>query len=224
MAQLGLCSRLVNFFGHAFVAAWFSNVPEFVLGAMLPDFATMVGARLPVVSSASVQAGVELHHRTDEIFHSSVCFKRLEREAYASLRASGVRHGPSRGVAHVGIELLLDAELARQNEAACRAYVEALEAARLRGGAELLRWGSQTVALRFEALRCLLLRHRFRFREREAELTAARLERILQGRPRLALDSSEVSRVVAWVNEAEVEVSRYSEQLLKDLRQRLEAG
>ena len=35
----------MNYLGHAAVATWRTSDRAFVLGAMLPDFATMIGAR-----------------------------------------------------------------------------------------------------------------------------------------------------------------------------------
>jgi hypothetical protein len=35
----------MNFFGHAKVALWRGDAAGFVLGAMLPDFASMAGTR-----------------------------------------------------------------------------------------------------------------------------------------------------------------------------------
>ena len=59
----------MNFFGHAIVASWTSVEPAFVLGSMVPDFANMVGARVPRVFHEGVARGVEFHHATDRVFH-----------------------------------------------------------------------------------------------------------------------------------------------------------
>ena len=67
----------MNFFGHAVVAGWFEGDPRYVLGSMLPDFASMSGTRLNPVEQPEVAAGVALHHRTDDAFHGAPSFLHL---------------------------------------------------------------------------------------------------------------------------------------------------
>lgn len=123
----------MNFFGHAVVAARVSREPDFVLGAMLPDLAGMVGARLaPVVEGAlshgAVAAGIAHHHRVDEGFHGSLAFSRVWLAAVAELRRTGLPRGPARAAAHVGLELLLDGHLSR-DEPSRDAFRRALDRA-----------------------------------------------------------------------------------------------
>jgi len=102
----------VNYFGHAAVASWDAPSPGKSLGAMLPDFATMSGARLaPDQPDAVIAEGIALHHRTDAVFHQAAPVLALMRELDARLDKLGCRRGPRRAVAHIGTELLLDATL-----------------------------------------------------------------------------------------------------------------
>jgi hypothetical protein len=101
----------VNFFGHAAVASWSAESPGSVLGAMLPDFATMSGARLAEPTDAAIAHGIELHHKTDAAFHHLAPVLALMRELDGHLEAAGCARGPRRAVAHIGVELLLDGVL-----------------------------------------------------------------------------------------------------------------
>ena len=64
----------MNFFGHAAVASWRIGRGGLPLGAMLPDFASISGARSLSAKEAEVARGVALHHRTDEVFHAAPSF------------------------------------------------------------------------------------------------------------------------------------------------------
>jgi len=86
--------------------------PAFVLGAMLPDFATMIRARPPVTEHAAIDLGMRFHWRTDDAFHRSEAFGDLTHAAVRWLSARGVRSGSALAAAHVGVEILLDAALA----------------------------------------------------------------------------------------------------------------
>lgn len=116
----------MNFFGHAAVASWHEPTPGRVLGAMLPDFATMSGARLGDGSDADIAGGIDLHHKTDAAFHRAPVVLGLMRELDDRLATAGCARGPRRAVAHIGVELLLDGVLIA--EPSYRAnYLAALE-------------------------------------------------------------------------------------------------
>ena len=103
----------MNFFGHAVVSTWVRHVSPggVALGAMLPDFQTMCGARATTIDDAAIAHGVDLHHRTDAAFHGLPAFSGLVRELEQRLASAGVSRGPMRAVGHVGVELLLDGVL-----------------------------------------------------------------------------------------------------------------
>ena len=90
----------MNFFGHTVLAVQRSAEPAFVLGAMLPDFATMIRARPPRTEHADIDSGMQFHWRTDEVFHRSTAFLTLTRRAVGWLSARGVRAGSALAVFH----------------------------------------------------------------------------------------------------------------------------
>ena len=123
-----MLSAGVNFFGHAAVASWHADDGGWLLGAMLPDFASMIGARLDAQPDPRLAAGVAHHHATDAAFHHAPAVVGLMRDAEARLTARGVRRGPTRAVAHVGTELVFDSYLIASHGEE-REYVASLESA-----------------------------------------------------------------------------------------------
>ena len=103
---------------------------QVVLGAMLPDFASMLGTRIQGIDDARLCEGEAHHHLQDHAFHRAPGFCALVVEGARWLRSQGVARGPSRGAAHVGIELLFDGLLVGDAERD-GAYLDALEAPRL---------------------------------------------------------------------------------------------
>jgi hypothetical protein len=186
----------MNFFGHATIAARFESDPVFVLGAMLPDFCTMLGFRAPEPAPGQLGAGVRFHHVTDHAFHDLESFQRLNRDAAADLTNRGVRRGTARAVAHVGVELLLDAELA-ESDTARAVYLSALSVGHdpelvLRSsfaGAEGERLGRLTRTLTGRGVA----------KRPSNPSVVERLERALASRPRLSIASEDVPRVGEWV-------------------------
>lgn len=172
----------MNFIGHLYVARWQSDAPKFWLGAMLPDFASMAGVRLREVYDPELAAGVALHHRTDDAFHSAPMFSALVQETVATLTARGVERGPARAVGHIGVELLIDGELLRE-PALGAAYLSALAA--LDDSRQALT-ASDDGAL--AALIARLTRYGIPYDYEQPEAVTARLNSILARRPRLALD------------------------------------
>ena len=174
----------MNFFGHALVASWHGRGGRFALGAMLPDFATMLGARLVGAGDPDVAEGVALHHATDRVFHGLPPFARAQAAIAAELMARGLPRGPARGVAHVGFELALDGALLDQPGGA-GAYLDALAT----GGAELaLRWSDADAAARWSTMRARLAGYGVPVDYGVPERVAERVERVLSRRPLLALD------------------------------------
>ena len=146
----------MNYFGHTVLAVRRSSEPAFVLGSMLPDFATMIRARPPRTEHADIDLGMQFHWRTDEVFHRSTAFLTLTRRAVGWLSARGVRAGSALAVAHVGVEILLDAALSG-DERAQRAYRAALEGAAPDDLGQHVGWASEEQRDRFGALRTRLL-------------------------------------------------------------------
>jgi len=182
----------MNFIGHAYVALRRSDHPAFVLGAMLPDFLSMARIRGAKSSDPDVVRGVAFHHASDEAFHGCEVFVRLSSRFGEELEARGVRRGPARAVAHVGLELLLDGFLVERPGVA-DAYLAAIaEAGPRRLGAQLTFTQPQHEA-RYEDLSERLSEWGVPTGYRDPTIVRDRLVRILRDRPRLALDGPEIA-------------------------------
>jgi len=215
----------MNFFGHALMAqrdeATRGSIrAEFVLGAMLPDFASMLRTRPPLATFDALRAGLSFHHQTDDAFHGAHSFLEWSRQAAAFLTDRGVARGTARAVAHVGVELLLDAAFAGE-AAANEAYLSAVACALTDTVQGHIHWQTSDDAPRFQQL-CHNLRARGPVQENPAsELVAERLRNILADRPRLAMDDRGLSVVREWVSVARSQISSGAPQLLREVERRL---
>ena len=209
----------MNFFGHAAMAERFSKEPAFVLGAMLPDFSSMLRLRPPAASHPGVARGIAFHHLTDEAFHDLVVFRDLCTEAMRFLAERGVTRGTRRAVAHVGVELMLDAELS-ESEPARHAYLEGLRAARDPAIASTLSWPAD------QQERLERLAARLEERSDSAKPTTAvmveRLVRTLSDRPRLAIDEASRPHVADWVELCRARVVASTPALVLELTRAIE--
>ncbi len=209
----------MNFFSHAAVARRFSAEPEFVLGAMLPDFASMLGARLPPVSHPTLERGVDFHHLTDRIFHDLTSFQALTREAHGALRLRGVERGPARAVAHVGIEILLDMTLG-QSAPAQAAYLSGLEAGLRPELVQSVAWSAAERERLVDLLQTLV--QRGVVLDTSSPVVVERIRRTLARRPRLALGEGDPDRVLDWVEGTRDRVVASALALVAELHEELE--
>ncbi|HJL05467.1 MAG TPA: hypothetical protein RMH85_30215 [Polyangiaceae bacterium LLY-WYZ-15_(1-7)] len=207
----------MNFFGHCYVACWERRDPAFVLGSMLPDFATMVGTRLAGAEDAGVEAGIAHHHAVDGVFHSTGTFVGWMREAGALLDAKSVRWGTARAVAHIGVELLLDGVLVAEERAANAAYLEALEAARPGALGEQVRFKHDAASERFDALCGRLREYGLPEDVGSPETVTLRLERALAPRERLRMHPGDRPAVRRCMEAMLPRVRERTDQLLGEL-------
>jgi acyl carrier protein phosphodiesterase len=182
----------MNFIGHLYVARWTGDAPRFLLGAMLPDFASMTAIRLPAIADPELAEGVRLHHRTDDAFHGAPVFSALVQETISTLTLRGVERGPARAVGHIGVEMLIDGELVREAELGA-AYLSALAA--FSGIAHTLE-AERSAAL--EGLVARLIRYGIPYDYERPEAVTARVSSVLSRRPRLAL-SAQAQAVVGSI-------------------------
>ncbi len=189
---------------------------------MLPDLVQMLGRRRIQASNPSVDAGVRFHHATDAVFHDHTLFSSLQNEARRDLRHLGVSRGPRLAVAHVGLELMLDAELAA-GKADVQHYSRALSCLPTLQGAltmdgdagnfgELLRLRERLV----ERLPTLI--------PRTPEQLVERLVRILGHRPALSLDAAEIPAVLSWAGPTWQTVRARRDEWLDQLKAGLRLG
>ena len=181
----------MNFFGHAAIVGRAEpGAPGgVVLGAMLPDFATMCRARLAPAEDADLARGVALHHATDAAFHTLPAVLGLMRELDERLALGGCARGPRRAVAHIGVELLLDGVLV--DDAAARASYLAGLACDAAG----VRWRDPDGDARFAALIARLRAYGVPADLREPAAIVERLRRILAHRPLLAPSGSDLHAI-----------------------------
>jgi hypothetical protein len=190
----------MNYFGHVALASKFSQSAEFLLGSALPDFASMLGCRAPQCSQAFVTRGVRFHHATDDVFHDLPAFRDLVHAERRTLRALGVRKGPARALAHVGIELLLDAALLG-DPIHRTAFRDAVAIASPERVGRRLAWQSIDDPDRFERLRLRLLERQQRSNYDGPAQLAMRLIGTLHGRSRLRLSDSEAATTTTWLHD-----------------------
>lgn len=181
----------MNYFGHAAVASWHGGSPGAVLGAMLPDFASMTGVRLAEATDGEIARGIALHHATDSVFHQAPAVLALMRELDGRLDAEHVARGPRRAVAHIGVELLLDGLLVREPGYRA-AYVAAL--AHDPAGVQFREAGDHG---RFGALRTRLQSYGVPDDLEDPASIVHRLHRMLMHRPLLAPSASDLHGIRA---------------------------
>jgi acyl carrier protein phosphodiesterase len=184
-----MLTRIVNFFGHAAVASATSSEPGALLGAMLPDFATMCRGRLATPEDEAVARGIELHHACDSTFHRLPAATALMRELDERLARGGCARGPRRAVAHVGTELLLDGVLVETSR-----YRDAYTSG-LAHDAAGVRWRDEGDGERFAMLLARLRTYGVPDDLRRPDAIVQRLHRMLAHRPLLAPSPSDLEAI-----------------------------
>jgi hypothetical protein len=207
----------VNFFGHAVVATWRSRADGFVLGAMLPDFAGMIGTRPPSVTHDDVDRGMAFHHETDRVFHESVTFRALQADARRDLRGLGLPRPSALAVAHIGVEILLDGSLA-DDTAAREAYGRALSSGRHDSLGSHIEWSDAATRERFQKLRGVLEARGIPSGAADASAVAWRVAKALESRPRFRLDPEGERIVYSWAARASGLVADAADSVVAELR------
>jgi len=203
----------MNFFGHAVFATWKRGTAPYVLGAMVPDFANMIGAREPRPLGTEVADGIRFHHATDAVFHDAPAFRELQAQARSALRALGLSRPSSLAVGHIGVEMLLDAALA-QDVSGVRGYLGALEVAR---DTDTVDWNDAQANERYSTLCDILGRRGVTPGAADPAAVAYRVSRALSGRPRLALEDGGEEIVAAWAEGARTTISACAPRLVSEV-------
>lgn len=203
----------MNFFGHAAVASWQPGAsPGLALGAMLPDFAGMVGARIAVAHDDDVTRGIALHHATDAVFHQAPSVRALFAAAEARMYARHCRRGPTRAAAHVGVELLLDGVLLA-DDGHRATYLAALAIAPVP-----VSWRDDGDDVRFDHLHGRLVAYGMPDDLRRPAAVAERVIRTLAGRRLLAPSPDERLAIAAALAEVAEQVAAEAEAVLAAVR------
>jgi len=187
---------------------------------MLPDFAGMCGMRLESALDAEAAAGVDFHHATDRVFHRLQPFARAVVEIAGELVAAGVARGPARGAAHVGFELCLDGTLLGEAGAAA-AYREALAAGADPRLERQLCWNAPDGPARWRAFCRRLAAHGPPLEYRDPGCVAERVERVLAGRPLLALSRAGAAAVGRAMPAVAARVEAAAPAVIEELRAEL---
>ena len=145
----------MNFYSHAAIASLYTDDAGVALGAMLPDFASLVGSRPPETTDVQILRGSGTTTRPIGYFTDPIHFDGRAAES-GRLRSLGLARGTAAAAAHVGIELVLDDSLSEDNRTQ-ELFRAALNAAAPFALAKSLRWSSPEQAIRFEELRQRLL-------------------------------------------------------------------
>lgn len=212
MSRSGLDPPEMNYFGHAAVATIAGGNDAIVLGAMLPDWYSMLRLKEVPPADPQVALGVRFHLKTDAIFHSTPTFVQCNTTAVMALREAGVSRGPARASAHIGVEMLIDAELMKTSE-----YFEAYLSA--------LAWGAERASFsesdpKTHQQLSSLCRHLLE-RGRAVHHTAKerfreRLGHALRGRRRLEPSADELEAIAQYLSQ-ESRVARQVPTLLAEL-------
>lgn len=159
---------------------------DIAIGAVLPDLASMAGARIDRARlPGPVAEGVLVHHRTDEAFHGHPWFVDALRNDVTVLEAAGLPRGAARASAHVGAELLLDGVLLEDDDVAV-ALGQAVDALDLAQLGDLDDQQRERWAMLFDRMRGGMSRSVYA----SPEAVAERLRHLLARRPRLSLPPS----------------------------------
>jgi hypothetical protein len=206
----------VNYFGHAAVASWSSPEAGTILGAMLPDFESMTGARVASTTDEAVQAGIAVHHVTDAAFHKLPAATALMRELDERLASAGCARGPRLAVAHVGVELLLDGILVDEPSYA-DAFVRGL------GHDPAITWRDDGDDRRFAALVTRMRAYGVPYDLRRVDAIVHRLQRILGHRPLLAPSPDDLRAIAASLADHRPRVEVAADTVLRGVRAALSA-
>ena len=200
----------MNYLGHVAVAlATGRDDPPFLLGAALPDLASMAGVRFDrALLPEAVAEGVDCHLAADEAFHAHPAFRDGSAALRRDLRAIGLATGPTRAIGHAGWELLLDGTLVGgPTEAAHRAGLRCADVvAPALAPASRDRWRTLLAAgppgrLRYD----------------QPAWVVDRLFAMLARRPRLAFDEARKPDVVAVVAAHQEQVRAVAGPVIADL-------
>lgn len=190
----------MNFYSHIAVASLFTEDRRVALGAVLPDLASLVGAKPPRTDCPRLRRGYALHHATDRIFHAVDPFRRAEVAESQELQRLGMRRGTARATAHVGLEIVLDEALA--DDVPTRQLLgETLISATPEALGQYVKWSADGEAAHFEALRQRLWTLTKGLPPPlNATLLAERLSRTLEHRPKLAVRADDRAILNCWAD------------------------
>jgi hypothetical protein len=171
----------------------------------------MARLRLAPEQVDAIAEGTDFHHHCDRHFHGLAAFRAHEGWTLQHMLSAGLRRGPARGVAHVGVELCLDGALIGQADAL---YLRALEAA----DAQAISWNEPQEAQRFRRLIARLREIGVPRGYQDPDVVTQRLLRILTPRPLLALEGGEPTLLQGAMPEVHSRVGADARSIMSALR------
>jgi hypothetical protein len=189
----------LNFFSHVAVVAKFTQDEGIAFGSMFPDFASLLGIKVPTTQNTAILVGYELHHLTDKAFHELSAFREACHEETSKLRRFGFDRGPALAIAHVGLEFLLDCALARDEESVYLFERSLSWASPDCLNAQFCGFSDENT-VRFEHLRQRLLTVGPPMDAPKPIVIAERILRTLERRPKLAPPLSMKPQLVDWIS------------------------
>jgi hypothetical protein len=198
----------MNVLGHASVAlAWGGDDAAFVLGAVLPDLASMVHVRIDrSLLGERVGDGMRCHIDADATFHDHPDFRAGSAALRRDLAGHGLDRGPVRAIGHAGWELLLDGTLVGSPAEA--AYWRALDVGGLALGAVAEPDRGRWLGLLSDRRRRPPLRYD------DPRWVAERLHDLLARRPRLRFAREELPTVANVLGAHAAEVAAVGPRVL----------
>lgn len=205
----------MNYLGHTHVAlvsgAGETAEAVYVLGAVLPDLASMAGVRLDRtgLQDGPLRRGLGCHVATDAAFHAHPAFTRGSADIRRQLTEVGLARGSARAVAHVGWEFLLDGTLVATDTE--DAFWRALDRAEVAG--DIIREGDRKRWADFLTHRTM----RPRLRYDEPAWVGDRVWTTLSRRPRLRFSRRDLPAVVETLAQHRPRVVAAAREVLDEL-------
>lgn len=222
----------MNFLAHHVVATrkWPAPTPlaSYVVGIALPDLLPLAGARLrPAltgpeqaggIEDAALRRGVLVHLATDAAFHKAASFAEAQAEVGATLARSAFEGIRVRRffVAHVLVELVLDAVLLRDTPSLADDFYEAFAAADY---LQVTRWAEGAVGRTLPDLPAVLTRFaesRYLGQYRADEGVATGLSRVCARARQDTFEGANHARLVKVVGEAVAAVEQRARAMLEE--------
>ena len=222
----------MNFLAHHAIATHSLTpadpLPMYVVGSVLPDLLPLADARLrpaliglePVdgIEDAALRVGVRVHLATDTAFHKSPTFAEAQAEVshiLTQMPFEGIRVRRF-FVAHVLVELALDAVLLRDTPSLADEFYEAFDAADY---AHITRWTEGILGQPLPKLPLVLTRFaesRYLRQYEQDEGVATGLSRLCARARQDTFEGENYARLVAVVKQAVEAVEGRAEALLAE--------
>lgn len=224
----------MNFLAHHVIATRFltpaAPLPAYVVGSALPDLLPLAARRVrlrptlvehqpvPTAKDESLRAGVLVHLATDAAFHKTRAFAEAQAEAGRLLTQTpfaGIRVRRF-FVAHVLVELVLDAVLLRRDPAIADDFYAAFAAADY---SSVTRWTEAAVGQSLPSLPAVLTRFaasRYLCQYGEDEGVATGLSRLCARARQDTFEGANYARLVGVVGQTVAAVGERAAALLRE--------